>query len=167
MDPKKLIAKASNSSFYRKLLSYSLNRMVPFNKPHRFSIEEVNSRKIKIKLPYIKRNLNHLKGLHACALATLAEVSSGFLLISNLNPKKYRLILQKLDMEYHYQGKSAGFAEFVIEESWWKEKVLGPIEADGLVLIPCKVEIKDIDENLLATGIAHWQIKDWQKVKTK
>lgn len=162
-----LIEKAATSRFHRKLLSRGLNRMVPFNKPHRFSIEEISHRKIKVKLPYIKRNLNHIKGLHACAMATLAEVSSGFLLISNLNPKKYRLILQKLEMEYHYQGKTDGIAEFVISEEWWENILMKPINEEGLVLIPCKVEIKDLGDNLLATGIAHWQIKSWDQVKTR
>jgi hypothetical protein len=141
--------------------------MVPFNYPHKFRVEEIDKDRIRIKLPYRKRNLNHLKGLHACAMATLAEVSTGFLLISRLNPKKYRLILSKLDMEYHYQGKSAAYASFQIQPDWWETDVIQPIEKEGLINLPCEVKIIDADKNHLATGTAYWQIKSWEKVKTK
>lgn len=159
--------KAQTSKFYRRVLSIGLNRMVPFNLPHRFRIEEVKEDLLAVRLPYIKRNLNHLKGLHACAMATLAEVTSGFLLISKLDPKKYRLILRKLDMEYHYQGKTSALAAFSFDEDWWSSQVIEPIEKDGIANVICTVEIKDTAGNLLSTGNAHWQIKDWQKVKTK
>ncbi|MGB0177192.1 MAG: DUF4442 domain-containing protein [Owenweeksia sp.] len=167
MDIVKLVRKAENSSFYRWLLSRGLNHIVPFNKPHRFRIESVSATHLKVRLPYRKRNLNHLKGLHACAMATLAEVSSGFLLVSNLDPKKYRLILQKLEMEYHYQGKMDALAEFSFEDDWLDREVRKPLESQPALLIPCEVKIHDVDGNHLATGVAHWQIKNWEKVRTK
>ena len=141
--------------------------MVPFNGPHKLKVESVSSKHLKVKLPYRKKNLNHLNGLHACAMATLAEVCSGLLLISNLNPKKYRLILQKLDMEYFYQGKTNAYGEFNIEGEWWKEKVTDPIEKEGVINVLCPVKIVDEQANHLATGTAHWQVKEWEKVKTK
>jgi len=167
MDISKLLKKAETSSFYRMLVSRGLNRMVPFNKPHRFKIEEVSGDHLKIQLPYRKRNLNHLKGLHACALATLAEVTSGFILVSKLNPKKYRLILQKLEMDYHYQGKMDATAVFQCTQDWLYASVLRPLEEQEAVVIPCSVNIHDTAGNHLATGTAHWQIKNWEKVKTK
>lgn len=163
----KLARKAEKSGFYRKLLSFTLNRMVPFNYPHKFRIEEISRTHLKMVLPYKKRNLNHLKGLHACALATLAEVTSGFLLISILDPKNYRLILKKLEMEYHYQGKMEAYARFEIDEDWIKDSILPALQEGSAIVIPCKVEIYDRKENYLATGIAHWQIKNWNNVKTK
>lgn len=141
--------------------------MVPFNYSHKFKVVEIDEHHIKAKLPYIKRNLNHLKGLHACAMATLIEVSSGFLLISRLNPKRYRLILSRLEIDYHYQGKSDAFVEFIIEKEWWNTLVLNPIQTEGIINVPCEVYVRDKENNHLATGIAHWQIKDWEKVKTK
>lgn len=167
MDLNNIMIKAETSSFYRRILSIGLNRMVPFNKPHRFSVLEISEKVIVVKLPYIKRNKNHLKGLHACAMATLTEVSSGFLLISRLNPKKYRLILQRLDIEFLYQGKTDATARFEIKDEWWEQKILAPIQKDGLVNIACDVDVMDALGNVLTRGKAHWQIKDWQKVKSK
>ncbi len=167
MDLPKLAKKAAHSKFYRKLLSMGLNRMVPFNYPHKFKVEEISENHLQTALPYIKRNLNHLKGIHACAMATLAEVTSGFLLISKLDPRKYRLILKKLEMEYHYQAKMEAWARFEISEEWMEENIIRPLEKEGVVMLPCTIEIYDREKNHLATGIAHWQIKDWKGVKTK
>ena len=167
MNISKLVKKAEHSSFYRWLISFSLNRMVPFNKPHGFVVEHISANTLRVRLPYKKRNLNHVKGLHACALATLAEVSSGFLLVSRLNPNKYRLILQRLEMDYHYQGKTAAIAAFSFTEAFFKEQILHPLESAEKIMQPCTVKIHDTAGNHLATGIAHWQIKRWSAVKLK
>ncbi len=167
MNLPKLATKAAHSKFYRWLLTLGLNRLVPFNFPHKFKVEEISDNHLQTVLPYRKRNLNHLKGLHACAMATLAEVTTGFLLISKLDPRKYRLILKKLEMEYHYQAKMEAWARFEISEEWMEENIIKPLSEEGVVLLPCTIEIYDRENNHLATGIAHWQIKDWQRVKTK
>lgn len=162
-----LVEKASHSNFYRWFLSFQLNRMVPFNWPHKFKITAISFENIEVQLPYRKSNLNHLKGLHACAMATLAEVSSGFLLLANLNPKRYRLILKRLEMDYHYQGKMAAYIRFELSPNYLENEIIKPLSASGKIDLPCPVKIYDTQQNHLATGIAHWQIKDWQQVKTK
>lgn len=167
MDITSISSKAEQSSFYRWLLSFGLNRMVPFNKPHGFSIEAISTNSLTIKLPYKKRNLNHVKGLHACAMATLAEVCSGFLLLSRINPKKYRIILSRLEMDYHYQGKTAATATFILTDETLATKVIEPLKLDEKISFPCTVEIHDAQQNHLATGVAHWQIKNWNSVKLK
>src|ERR1041384_3861909 len=105
MDLPKLVSRARTSAFYRSVLNWALDRMIPFNRPHGFKILEVTDHGLKVLLPYRKRNLNHIRGLHACALATVSEFTTGFLLVSRLDSRKYRIIMQRLEMDYHYQGK--------------------------------------------------------------
>lgn len=167
MNLPKLAAKAATSPFYRWVLSKGLNTMVPFNGPHKFKVHDIGKHHLEIHLPYRKKNLNHLKGIHACAMATLAEVSSGFLLIGILDPKKYRLILQRLEMDYHYQAKTAVKARFEVEPSFLEKEVVEPLEKEGKIILPATIEIFDTNDNHVATGVAHWQIKSWEKVKTK
>ena len=62
--------KATNSKFYLWLLNQGLSYMIPFNKPHGFKIVKISEEKIRTKLPYKRKNLNHIKGIHACAMAT-------------------------------------------------------------------------------------------------
>ena len=166
-DSAKILEKAKHSSFYLMLLNWSLGRMVPFNKPHGFKIIEIGEYRLKIIMPYRKSNFNHIRGLHACGLATISEFATGFLLLSSLDMKKYRMIMQRLEMNYHYQGKMDAVAEFVISKEWLEEKVIKPLQTQEAVVVPCEVKIHDVKGNHLTTGMVFWQFKDWAKVKTK
>ncbi len=167
MDTSKIVEKAKSSSFYLWLLNSGLNSMIPFNKPHGFKVVEITDTSIKTKLPYKRGNFNHIKGLHACALATLSEFSTGFLMISRLDPKKYRIILKTLEMEYHYQGKMDGFGTFEINDQWLDEKIYNPLKENESTVVICEIKIHDTEGNHLTTGKVHWQVKSWDKVKTK
>lgn len=159
--------KAKKSGFYLWLLNFFFERMVPFNFSHKFRITSITDNTVKSLLPYRKRNLNHVKGLHACALATLTEMTSGFLLAVKLDPKKYRLILRRLEMDYLYQGKMDAVCEFILTPEWMKTNIYDVLAASDSVDIIAEVKIFDLKGNQLTSGKAHWQVKDWAKVRTK
>jgi acyl-coenzyme A thioesterase PaaI-like protein len=165
-DPATLVEKAKTSPFYLTILNWSLDRMIPFNKPHRFRITEIGDFHLKTRIPYQKKNFNHIRGLHACALATISEFTTGFLLITKLDAKKYRLIMQRLEMDYHYQGKTDGYAQFVLSPEWFEENIYQPLTGRESTVVICEVKIYDTKGNQLTTGKVHWQIKSWDKVKT-
>ena len=167
IDPAKIIEKAKHSPFYLRVLNWSLNRMVPFNKPHGFKVVGIGDDHLKTLIPFKKRNLNHIRGLHACALATLSEFTTGFLLVSKLDGKKFRLIMQRLEMDYHYQGKMNASAVFNTSEEWFAENIYNPLRTSDAVVVPCEVKIHDEEGNHLKTGKVYWQIKNWSKVKTR
>lgn len=166
-DPDVLLHKAKNSPFYRWILNKVMARMIPFNLPHGFEIVELSDTHIKTRLPFKRKNKNHLGGLHACALATLSEYSTGVLLLTRLNPKEYRIILKRLEVDYLYQGKMEAFAEYRIPENFVDEQVLAPLQTQEAVELPCEVSIRDAQGNQLTTATVHWQLKPWSKVKTK
>ncbi|HNV27972.1 MAG TPA: DUF4442 domain-containing protein [Cyclobacteriaceae bacterium] len=166
-EPTKILEKAKHSSFYLMVLNWSLNRMIPFNKPHGFRIIEIEDYRLKTIMPYKRGNFNHIRGLHACGLATISEFTTGFLLLSSLDMKKYRIIMQRLEMNYHYQGKMDATAEFVISKEWLDEKVIQPLKSQEAVVVPCEIKIHDVKGNHLTTGMVYWQFKDWARVKTK
>lgn len=167
MDTKKIVERAKTSKFYMWLLNVGLNRMIPFNKPHGFKIEEIKDDYIKTSLPYKRRNFNHIRGLHACALATLSEFTTGFLMVSRLDPKKYRIILKTLEMDYHYQGKMKAYGTFNLTDDWLNDQIYKPLETNEAVVVICEIKIHDEEGNHLTTGQVHWQVKSWSKVRTK
>jgi acyl-coenzyme A thioesterase PaaI-like protein len=167
MNAASLVEKAKTSPFYLWLLNFSFNRMIPFNRPHGFEIIEIGDYLLRTRLPYKKKNLNHLNGLHACALATLTEITGGFILVTRLDPKKYRIILKKLELNYLYQGKTDAFGEMRISEQWMQEHVLQPLASAESVEVVSEVAIHDANGNQLTAGKAYWQVKDWTKVKTR
>ncbi len=167
MNPAKIVEKAKSSAFYLWLLNWSFERMIPFNRPHGFRIIEIGDYHVRTRLPYKTKNLNHLKGLHACALATITEITGGFVFVMKLDPAKYRIILKKLEINYLYQGKSDAFGEFRISEEWISKNVIEPLKVKESVEVVSEVNIVDAQGKQLTNGKTVWQIKDWTKVKTK
>lgn len=167
MNYKKYIEDAKNSSFGLWKLNFGLFKMIPFNKPHGIKITKLNDHSIETTIPFKGKNLNHIKGIHACGLATAAEFASGFLLISKLGFKNYRLIMESLEMKFHYQAKTDIIAKFEASENWLNESIFTPIKQDGKVFVKCEIKLFDTDNNHVATAFTNWQIKEWSKVKTK
>ena len=167
MNITRIVNKAKKSGLHLKVLNIGLNRTVPFNRPHGFKVIEIGDYHLKTKVPYRKANFNHIRGIHACALATLSEFTTGFLLLTNLDPKKYRLIMQSLSMDYHYQAKMDAYGSFSISEVWLEKMIYKPLESTEKVIVACEVEIHDAENNHISTGKVNWQIKSWDTVKTK
>jgi hypothetical protein len=111
--------------------------------------------------------MNHIRGVHACALATLSEFTTGALLLTSLEPNKYRIILQSLNIEYHYQAKQSVRAKFGISEEWINENITNPLSQSDSAIVPCKIDITDTANNLISTATVNWQLKDWKKVRTR
>ncbi len=167
MDLNSIIEKAKRSKFQLKLFNIGLNRMIPFNRPHGFKVVEITDDHIRTCLPYKRKNLNHIKGLHACALATLCEFTTGLYLISKLGFTDFRIILNNLSIDYQYQGKTDVFAEFSLSDKWIDDNITEPLHSEESVLINCPVEVFDTNENLICSAMVEWQLKEWKKVKTK
>lgn len=167
MNTAKIVEKAKHSSFYLWLLNKGINSMIPFNKPHGFKILSISDDELHTYVPYKKRNFNHIKGIHACALATLSEFTTGFLMVSRLDPEKYRIIMQRLEMDYHYQAKMDAIGHFTLTNEWMQEHIYTPLETNESTVVVCEVKINDVDGNHLTTGKVYWQVKAWSKVKTK
>jgi hypothetical protein len=70
-------------------------------------------------------------------------------------------------MEYHYQARMDAEVFFSISDEWLRQNVLEPLSAEEKVTVHCEVKIHDTENNHLATGMITWQIKKWDKVKTK
>lgn len=164
---KKLLNRARKSPFYLRLLNFGLARRVPFNKPHGFKILEIGDDSLTIYLPYQRANLNHIKGIHACALATLSEFTTGLSLLRMLDARKYRIILKSLRMEYYYQGKTGITANYIIDSDWVYNKIIHPLKVEDSVTVTMEVEAYDTKQNHISTGFIEWQVKDWKKVRTQ
>jgi acyl-coenzyme A thioesterase PaaI-like protein len=166
MQPHELLAKAKDSAFYRWVLNLVLARMIPFNAPHRVNIEEIKVDGLIISLPYIRKNLNHLKGLHACALAALSEYTCGLELVRNFPATKYRLIMKELKMTYHYQGKMSAKATFTVNNEVIAA-IKSELEKSGAVFRTFQIETHDVKGNHLCTAEVMWQLKKWEKVTSE
>lgn len=162
-----LIVKARRSKFWLFVLNFLMARSVPFNAPHKFRVVEIGADKIVTHAPYRRRNHNHIRGIHACAIATISEFAAGFLLLTKLDPAKYRLIMSKLDVDYSYQAKEEIFAESQMSDELLNQKVIEPLRESELTSIVMETVVRDGSGNEVAIAHTTWQIKRWDKVRTK
>lgn len=162
-----LIKKAQTSSFYLWLLNFILGRMVPFNKPHHIKIRKITDTEITVHIPNRRFNHNHIKGIHACALATVCEYVSGLSLMLHISAKEYRIILKNIHMTYHYQAKCDVLSTFKMTPQWVEQEVIRPLKNQESIFRELKVEVYDLENNHICTGLINWQIKRWDKVRLK
>ncbi len=156
---KPLFEQAAESRWGLRKLNWALWYKLPFNRPHGIRLIEARPGFVAARLPFKRSNLNHLKTMHACALATVAEFSAGTCLLSLAWPFRYRLIMKSMHMEYMRRVESEVQAQCTIESerlsSWLNE-----LDAqDGRILIPLKTLLFDAQGNAVAEGITHWHIK--------
>ncbi len=162
----KLIEKAKRSRFWLWLLNLILSRIIPFNWPHRLRILKITDDSIEIKIPYRRSNLNHLKGLHACILAAASEYAMGLFLMSQLDPDRYRLIIQSLQVSYHFQGQRDSIVRFSLQRDWLEQEVVTPLKRMEAVVVSTEAKVFDTQGNHLCTGRVDWQIKHRDRIKT-
>lgn len=162
-----LLSSARTSGFKRWWLQHALNWSIPFNRPHGFHVRPLPEGGISVRIPNWRINHNHIRGVHACALATAAEMCSGLSLLEKLDPRQYRLIMRSLLMEYHYQAKMETTATCVLSDADLESKVIAPLRSSDRVDHTSTVRLEDKAGNHIATGTITWQVKAWDKVRTR
>lgn len=166
-DFSQIVSQARTSPFRLRLLNAGLARKIPFNLPHKFRIQTITDDGFEVHIPYRRKNMNHLKGIHACALATASEFVAGIVILRVLGTEKYRFIMKELHMEYHYQARMDCVSRSSMPQEELETKVLKPLETQDVVMIECFSEVHDVEGNHISTCRTLWQIKCWDKVKTK
>lgn len=161
-----LVKKARYSGFYLWLLNRVLLRTVPFNKPHAIHLINIGENELTMRVKNKRSNRNHIKGIHACLLATLCEYVSGLSLLLHLSPKEYRIILKNIHMIYHFQARTDVFVTFKMSKEDIQSEILSPLKTQEAIFKEFVVDVYDVKNNHICTGLINWQIKPWQYVKT-
>lgn len=161
-----LLRRARGSRFWLAVLNRLLWRVIPFNRPHRVRIERLAAGEVHTVAPYRRASFNHLKGTHACAIATVAEFSSGLLLLSLLDPARYRLIMARLEIDYRYQAKTDITAVTRMSQAELEAQVLVPLQDRDVQFLTLPTRVHDRDGQLVAEAVITWQVKAWSRVRT-
>ncbi len=162
-----LTSRAKGSSFWLWVLNRALGWTIPFNRPHGFKLIKIGDGLIRTMAPYKNGNLNHLKGIHACAIATVAEFSAGFLLLTSLDPKRYRLIMSRIEVDYSYQAKEQIISESSILPEVLEEEVFKPLQHQEAITITLASRVTDLSGHEIAVASTTWQVKRWDQVRTQ
>lgn len=156
----KTIRKASQSKFWLRILNTLLTKAIPFNRSLGVKIISISGLKVKVLLPYKKANKNHIGTIHACALATAAELSSGLIVIQHAPPSTYRLILKNLSIDYLYRANTDVIAVSEIED----EQVLKIPDNTDSKELNLSSTLYNSEGNIVCKAKSLWQIKRWSEI---
>jgi len=87
------------------ILTKLFGRIVPFLSTASVQFEEVSAARLVVSIKNRRKVQNHIKGVHAAAMALLAETSTGF--VMGMNVPDDKLLLLK-SMHVDYQKRSQG-----------------------------------------------------------
>ncbi|BDD88313.1 DUF4442 domain-containing protein [Desulfofustis limnaeus] len=162
-----LICRARKSAFWLWVMNLVLAWIIPFNRPHGFRIAMISENRARSAASWRRVNRNHVRGIHACAIATVAEMSAGFLLLSRLDPGRYRLIMARLEVDYSYQAKDLIVSESELSDERLLQEVIEPLRSQEKVSIRMRSEVRDRSGNEIAIAHTTWQVKRWDRVRTR
>lgn len=148
-----------------KLLEKVFAIGIPFNKPHKFKFLEISSHQVRMEVPFIRANKNHLGTMHACCQATAGEFAAGMTLLKHFAATKYRVVMKDLKIEFHKQAFTTIEAKSELSDSdvaLLKEK----LDESESGFIHLETNLYDINQQHIATVETHWQLKLWDKVST-
>jgi acyl-coenzyme A thioesterase PaaI-like protein len=140
---------------------------IAFNAPHGFKLKRVTDEEVVVACPNRKLNHNHIGGIHACAMATVGEFAAGVSILKSFGISRYRIIMTELQVSFHWQGKTdlEGIAS---PSAIDKEAVRSALEAEGIYTQPMETIIREVRSGKEVARVkTTWQLKSWDKVKTK
>ena len=112
-----------------------MGRFVPFLKTAGLRFERISHEEVCVSVQNRKKIQNHINGVHACAMALLAETATGF--VTNMNTPDDKLILLKA-MHINYTRRSVGNMRAVAQINDEQAAMIAQEERGNLV-VPCTV----------------------------
>jgi acyl-coenzyme A thioesterase PaaI-like protein len=157
------LAKAGNFAW----LNLVFRRVLPFNAPHGIKIVGLDENQVRVTLPSRRANQNHLKGMHACAMATACEFCSGMAVLIRFDMADYRLIMNRLEVNYVRRpapGNCTAVSDIPID---LEVSVNTEIEQskDGASRFTLPSRLLDAEGEVVAEAQVHWHVKPWSRVR--
>ncbi|KMN32197.1 MULTISPECIES: DUF4442 domain-containing protein [unclassified Chromobacterium] len=117
------------------VLSMMFGKIVPFLSTAGLRFEDVGHQRLTVSIRNRKKVQNHIRGVHAAAMALLAETSTGFVVGMNMPDDKLMLLKS---MKVNYVRRSQGDMRAVASLSLEQIQLMHDTEK-GEVLVPVQV----------------------------
>jgi len=138
--------KLGHTAFGRKLFNFILARTVPYSGNIKAEVLALGNGEVTIAMKDRRAVRNHLKSIHAIALANLGELASGMAMFSKVS-NDTRAIVVDLDIKYLKKARGRLIAT-------GKANPPNIIEESTTSIV--QAEIKDEFDDIVATINVHW-----------
>lgn len=138
----------------------------PFNAPLRATVETWEPTRCRLRVPNRRPLHNHLRGVHACAIATAGESAAGLMLLRTFPFSRYRLIMKDLSVAYERQARTDLVSESVQADAD-VARVQAGLDRGEAQLVPLVTRITEPSGELLAVVRTTWQVKAWTQVRSR
>lgn len=156
----------SHSKFNLKALTFILNQKIAFNLAHKIKICSLEVDHAQVSIPLIRQNTNHLRTIHACAMATVGEFTAGLLLLKSFDVSEYRLIMKEMHVDFKKQAKT-NLTATVKDAETFLSSARKELATDQISLIKIETSIADTNQLEVAVVTTTWQLKKWSQTKFK
>ncbi len=104
--------------------------------------------------------LNHIGTVHASALFSLAESTSGQFLLSSFKDWAEGVIpvVRKTEIKFSKPAKGKVYSKASLDEKM-KKRVTADLTSKGRSFIPVNIELFDEDENRIFSGTFEWYVQ--------
>lgn len=142
----KMWSKFGHNAIGRRVFNFMLGRTVPYSGNIKAEVLSLGDGKVVVAMKDRRAVRNHLKSIHAIALANLGELASGMAMFSKI-PNSTRAIVVDLEIKYLKKARgrlvATGFAN-------------PPETVDSPTKSIVDAEIKDAEGDVVATIKVHW-----------
>lgn len=136
----------------RPLRSFLFGRVIHFAGTASLDFEQVSSERVIVNIQNAKKVQNHIKGVHAVAMALLAETATGFAVAMNLPDDKLPLIKS---MKVSYLKRSQGHMRAVAQLTPEQISAIRSQEK-GEVTVPVQVSDQSGQEPITCEMVWAW-----------
>lgn len=133
-------------------ISWVLGNVVPYIGTSKLKFEELTHERVVVSIQNRRKVQNHIKGVHAAAMALLAETATGFCVSMNLSDDKLPLIKTlKVDYLKRTQGDMRAVAQLRPEQIKLIES-----QDKGEITVPVTITDESGGEPIVAEMVWAW-----------
>ena len=139
-------------------MSRLMQEVIPFNRPHRLTVQSLSDERCEVALPFRRRNLNHVGTMHACPWPLPRNMPLACACSVPLVCGHVRLVMANMEISYSRRGDSRCVAEAELP-SEMLQHVQTQLNDHGRCAFELHAVVRDADDEVVAEAQITWHLK--------